>query len=158
VYRLTGRGRVLRGYLAPLDRSSQFTQFPVLVPLRTAARELGLSLNSLWNKRYSFLHYLTLPCRRTYVVKKIDHNSDLYRKVPTLPIVRTYSQLLYLFPNPPGYMNDLLNNLKRNGSWDWNEVLWHVRRHATEKYPRLEGKDGQRHRDEEGGGNRASPV
>ena len=139
LYNLTDRGRILRRYILPIPATElSLTSFPVLVTLETAAEELGLSLTSLRNKKYSFLHYISLPGRRNYVIKKVDRNSEICQKIPTLPIIPTYSKLLYLFPNPPQEMTDLLNNLRRNGGWDWNEVFWHIRLHAEEKPPSIQ--------------------
>ena len=139
LYTLTDRGKLFRSYIlpAPSDNVS-ITHFPILVPLDTVAKELDLSLTNLRKKKYSFLHYISLPGKRNYVIKRVDKNSEIYQTIPTLPIIPTYGELLRIFPNPPQEMTDLLNNLGRNGGWDWNEVFWHIRQHAKEKPPSIQ--------------------
>ena len=125
VYSLSEYGITLRNYLFPvLDPLATTKYTSVLVTPEKAAKETGVSLNSIKRKKVRHFHYLVV-CQRLYVLKRVE-TVFLYEKVPNYPVITSIFELMHLFPKPPRKFLSVLDNMRAGEGWVWPEILLYL--------------------------------
>ena len=121
---LSEYGITLRNYLFPvLDPLATTKYTTILVTPEKAAKEIGVSLNSLKRKMVQ-LHYLVIY-RRLHVLKRVKVET-LYEKVPNYPVITSIFELMHLFPKPPRKFLSVLDNMRAGEGWVWPEILLYL--------------------------------
>ena len=121
LYKLTSHGKILRDYFFPFSGNRKETTIFVLPEV--AAKETGYSLNSIYKKRIQNLNYIVIK-RRLFILKRTEVSYLISSgKVPFFPLIKNYSELVELFPDPYGSLLPFFEKHKRKEGWIWNELF-----------------------------------